>query len=217
MEKIDKLYPSIREIPKNLVDGSKYHAAEIISKQKELEKDRKRYKKLIKKYKRAANILKGIGLGVAIIITATGSAIAIITTQGIAIPIAIPIAVSVVGGVEAAITQSVLFAYINKKIHRFREKYDTVNTYLNRLYIFYHKSVEDKKISVEEMQEFHKLIHEYESEISKVNSGTNAATDNIHLTKLDHLAEQQASKEVEEELISKRKEEKRMNQKADLI
>jgi hypothetical protein len=70
-EKPDKLYPDIREyeIPKDLVDGSKYHAAEIINKQKELEKDRKRYMKLTKKYKRAANILKGIGLGVAIIIT----------------------------------------------------------------------------------------------------------------------------------------------------
>jgi hypothetical protein len=193
---------------------SRTRAAEIINKQKELEKDRQRYKKLIKKYKRAANILKALGLGVAIVIAATGSAIAIITTQGVAIPIAIPIAVSVIGGIEAAITQSVLFAYINKKVHRFREKYDTVNTYLNRLYIFYHKSIEDKKISVEEMEEFHKLTNEYETEINKLNSGIHSATENIHLSKLDHLAEQQALREVEDELISKRKEEKKNELKA---
>jgi hypothetical protein len=82
---VEPIYPKIDQITtvNDLLESklSRTRAAEIINKQNELEKDRKRYKKLIKKYKRAANILKGIGLGVAIVITVTGSAIAIITTQ----------------------------------------------------------------------------------------------------------------------------------------
>lgn len=97
---------------------------------------------------------------------------------------------------ETAITQSVAFCYIRKKKHRFGKNYDLVNTYLNRLYHLYHRSIDDKVISLEEMEEmeeFRRIVIEYENEMSKLNTKDTKDTENLHFSKLEHKAEVAAS------------------------
>ena len=162
----ESLYPKIISAAEldELTEGklSKARATEIINKQKEMEKELKHYKKLCRKWKNAGNALRIIGISGGCVITAAGGITAGIASAGVAVPIVVPTVLASVGVIETAITQSVAFGYIRKKKHRFSEKYDLVNTYLNRLYHLYHRSIEDRVISLEEIEEFRRLVSEYE-------------------------------------------------------
>jgi hypothetical protein len=123
------------------------------------------------------------------------------------VPIVVPTVLAGVGVMETAITQSVAFGYIRKKKSKFGGKYDLVNTYLNRLYHLYHRSIEDARITVEEMDEFHRLIREYDNELSKLN--TTDTGDDMHFSKLEHQAEIQARRQYDSELLAKLKDDKK--------
>ena len=77
--------------------------------------------------------------------------------------------------------------------------------YVNRLYHFYQKSIEDKKISIEEMEEYSKLIHEYESVISDLSTKDDSTNTSIHMEKLRHKALKEAEAECETEMLQKLK------------
>lgn len=214
----ESLYPSLSEREPKIITAaeldeltggklSKARANEIINKQKELEKDLRHYKKLRKKYKKTSNILRGLGIGIGSALAVGGAVAGGLATGGIAVPILVPTVLAGVGAIETTITNTIAFTYIKKKIHRFSEKYDLINTYLNRLYHLYHRSVEDAKITLEEMDEFHKLIREYENEMSKMNSKDSGG--DLHINKLEHLAEVEAKKEYEAELLIKLKNDKK--------
>ena len=206
-----RLYPDVPDVPEvisksqldELTDGqlSKARATEILNKQKELEKELKHYKKLLGKWKKGRNILRGLSLGFSISLAAGGATLAAIVSSGLALPIAIPIAMGGAAALEEVITNTILFTYVKKKIHRFKEKYDIVNNTLNRLYHFYHLAIEDKKITVEEMQEFRKLVADYENELNTMDDDVDH-----HMVKIKHKAESEARREVEEELYLKLKE-----------
>ena len=218
----NRLYPELDErerdkrIPESVTESrldeltegklSKSRASEIINKRKEFEKELKHYKKVRRKYKTASNVLRGLGIGLGGALALTGAVTGGLFTAGIAIPVLVPTILAGVGAFEATLSGTIAFTYIKRRIHRFSEKYDLVNTYLNRLYHLYHRSIEDARITVDEMDEFHKLVRDYESEMSKLNSGD--STD-PHVVKLSHKAEAEVRKEVEEEMIAKLKEERK--------
>ncbi len=172
-----------------LTDGqlSKARATEILNKQKEWDKLAKHYKKILKKWKKGRNILRGLSLGFSISVGAASATLAAVVSSGVALPIAIPIAMGGVAALEEVITNTVLFAYVNKKIHRLKEKYQSVNNSLNRLYHFYQMAIEDKKITIDEMFEYRRLVQEFD----------NNDTDNdinLNIIKLKHRAEVEARK-----------------------
>lgn len=208
----EKLYPDLTGTVDSLDSKlSKARATEIINKQKELEKEPKHYKKLRHNWKHAGNVFRIVGITAGGVLTAASGVAAGVASAGIAVPIVVPTVLACVGVTETMITQSVAFGYIRKKKHRFSEKYDLVNTSLNRLYHFYHRAVEDKVISLEEIDEFHKLVKEYEDNISKLQSKD---TDNHSFKKLEHLAEVEAKKQCEKEVLEKLTEEKKNNLKS---
>ena len=198
----EKLYPDIHE---DLVESklSKARATEIVNKQRELEGYLKHYKKLRHKWKKAGNTLRIVGITAGCLL-ATGSGIAGgIGTAGVAVPVIIPAVLAVVGAMEATITESVIFTYIKKKKHRFAEKYDLVNTFLNRLYHLYHRSIEDKVITLEEMEEYHRLMKDYESEFAKLNTGVM----DTHFSKLQHQVELEVRDEYKQQMRDKLRDE----------
>ena len=103
---------------------------------------------------------------------------------GIAIPALVPAVIAGVGVTEGIISGGIGFGLIKKKIHKFSNKCDVISMYVNRLYHFYQKSIEDKKISIEEMEEYSKLIHEYESVISDLSTKDDSTNMSIHMEKL---------------------------------
>ena len=220
MEDIKKLYPRVDmsdtqvitpEKLEELTDNklSKSRADEIKAKVNELKKDLNRYKKLRSKWKTANKVLHGIGVSIGIITGVAAATVAIISTEGIAIPVAIPITLATICTVETAISESIVFGLINRKHHKVTEKLNTVSLYMNRMYLFYQKAIDDRKITIEELEEFHKLVTEYESELSKLQTnGDNG------FTKLEHLAETKARKEYEKELLDKLTEQKKNNLKS---
>ena len=110
-----------------------------------------------------------------------------------------PAVIAGIGAAEGAISGGIGFGLIKKKIHKFSVKCDMISMYVNRLYHFYQKAIEDKKISIEEMEEYSKLIHEYESVISDTDSKNNDTS--IHMEKLRHKALKEAEAECETELL----------------
>ena len=124
------------------------------------------------------SIAVGITAGAAVVATAS------IASAGIAIPALVPAVIAAIGVAEGVISGGIGFGLIKKKIHKFSNKCDVISMYVNRLYHFYQKSIEDKKISIEEMEEYSKLIHEYESVISDISTKDGSGNTNIHMEKL---------------------------------
>jgi hypothetical protein len=87
--------------------------------------------------------------------------------------------------------------------------------YVNRVYHFYHKAIDDLNIGIEEMGEFTKIIHEYESVINTVNSKHNSS--NIQMERIKHKAFKEAEAECETEILSKPKGEAKNEIKSELL
>ena len=225
----DSIYPNLPEGSDDLT-GTKLHeltegqlsrsrASEIINKRKELEKECNHYKKVRRKYKTASNILSGLGIGIGGTLALAGVVIGGLSTAGIAIPLLVPTILAGVGAFEATLSGTIAFTYLKRRIHRFSEKYELVSTYLNSLYHLYHRSIEDARITVDEMDEFYNLVKDYETEMSKLNTHKN--TNDHHLTKLQHQAKAEAKKEYDAKLLVRLRDdelkelEKSFRQKAD--
>ena len=103
---------------------------------------------------------------------------------GIAIPALVPAVIAGIGVAEGVISGGIGFGLIKKKIHKFSNKCDVISMYVNRLYHFYQKSIEDRKISIEEMEEYSKLVHEYESVISDLSTKDDSGDVNLRMEKL---------------------------------
>ena len=206
---VESIYPKIDpEITVNdLVESklSKSRATEILMKVDQLKKDLTHYKKLRKKWKNAFNVIRGVSIAVGITAGAAVVATASIVSAGIAIPALVPAVIAGIGVAEGVISGGIGFGLMKKKIHKFSEKCDTITMYVNRLYHFYQKAIEDKKISIEEMEEYSKLIHEYESVISDISTKHDSTNMSIHMEKLRHKALKEAEAECETEILQKLK------------
>jgi hypothetical protein len=168
-----KLYPEIlplADTSDNLVSSqlSKARANEILNKRKDFEKALLHYRKLRKKWKKANTILHGLGIGVGSTLAIAGAVTGAMLSAGTALPVLVPVLLAGAGTVEGVISNTIAFTFMKRKIHRLKDKYDLVNIYTNRLYHLYQMSIEDAKITVEEMEEFRSIVRDYGSEIREV-------------------------------------------------
>ena len=74
------------------------------------------------------------------------------------------------------------------------------------MYLFYQRSIDDRKITIDELEEFHKLVTEFESEITKLQTKD---TGDHSLQKLEHLAEVQAKRQCVKKYLNKLTEQKK--------
>ncbi len=205
------LYPKIISAAEldELTEGklSKARANEILNKRKDFEKALLHYRKIRKKWKKANTILHGLGIGVGSTLAIAGAVTGAMLSAGTALPVLVPVLLAGAGTVEGVISNTIAFTFMKRKIHRLKDKYDLVNIYTNRLYHLYQMSIEDAKITVEEMEEFRNIVCEYEREMGKLEQ--KLGTEDVHLDKLKHQAAVEARKEMEQELLAKLKEDKK--------
>jgi hypothetical protein len=201
----ESIYPKIDVSPSvtvnDLVESklSKSRATEIRMKVDELKKDLAHYHKLHKKWKHAHAILRGVSVAVGVAAGTTIVVTASLASSGIAIPALVPAVIAGVGVAEGVVSGGIGFGLMKKKIRKFNEKCNTISMYVNRLYHFYHKAIDDGKISIEEMEEYSILIHEYESAISDISTKHDSTT--MHMDRIKHKALKEAEAECESELL----------------
>jgi hypothetical protein len=210
----EKLYPDLHDDLDSKL--SKSRASEIRMKVNELKKDLAHYKKLKRKWKHAFNVVRGVSISVGITAGAAVVVTASIASSGIAIPALVPAVIAGVGVAEGVISGGIGFGLMKKKIHKFSNKCDTISMYVNRLYYFYQKAIDDGEISLQEMEEYSRLIHEYESAISEISNKNNNSS-NVHFEKLKIKAMKEAEAETESELLEKLKDDAKKELKTKLF
>ena len=185
---------------------SRDRAKSIKEKVDDLQRVLQRYKKLRKRWKSARNIVTGVGITIGVSCGVGALVTGSLLTSGIAIPILVPTIIGGIAVAESAISGSICLTLIKRRIHKFNEKAKIVSIYANRLYHFYHKAVDDKAISLEEMEEFKQILTEYEQEMNKISGEKDGS---LSIDKIRHQAALEVQKERETELLAKFKEEAR--------
>ena len=200
---MEALYPQIRtqEETQLMIDGAlnKSRIDELNTQKHILEKDAKRYKKLLNRWKNIDISLKVIGSGV-VVIGGTVSAVCSVITM----PIFVPIVIGAISATDTAVLGSISLGLINKKKKRFNEKCKIVQSHLDKMYYFLLKAKSDGVITYDEMQEFKKLIDDYNKEIS-------GSSEDFDIEKIKREAEKQVNKELKKDFLFELKE-KRKNE-----
>ncbi|ESP02075.1 hypothetical protein LOTGIDRAFT_157221 [Lottia gigantea] len=58
--------------------------------------------------------------------------------------------------------------FTSKQKSHYKKKTEILNIYLNKLFIFFERSREDKNISIEELEEFNEIFYKFDVEISSI-------------------------------------------------
>ena len=207
----DKLYPDLTEdnnvaqenqiqiynknisdqVNKNLSDA---RIKEIQGKRNEMEKDLKHYKKILKRWKHLGNVLK-----ISSIIIVGGSAVTsiILGFGSFTTPLILGILASI-GATEGIISEGFILGIVKKKKELFKKKIDYIQEYISKSWFLFEKIREDNIISLEEVNEYRKLMQDYEKVLS-----VNNDQDSEYLKmreKLKHQVEKEVKKEVKEDL-----------------
>ena len=165
----ENLYPKISEyVPvenvsekynKNLSDA---RIKEIQAKRHELEMNLKHYKKILKRWKTTGNVLK---ITTIIIIGGSAATSMVIGFGGFAVPLFVGI-LAAIGVAEGIISETFTLGLIKKKTELFKKKIDHIQEYISKSWFLFEKSREDNMITLEEVNEFRKLMDEYEKGLS---------------------------------------------------
>ena len=200
------LYPSLpteNDATLKLMDKLSQQRCEIIKKQvQELEEKAKHYEKLRKKWSKALTGIRIIGTGFGSLITFAGAAIAIVTSSGTLIPLIVPSVIASAGAIQTASSEIAALTFIKNRIKKYREKVKLIDKFVNRLYHFYLRAIEDAKITPSEMEEFYKIIDAFKSETEKSNDENEIAFD---LNTIRQAANAEAKKEAATEVMEKMK------------
>ena len=161
----ETIYPELNNIDK---DRAKF----MLSKYEDIERKLAHYEKIKKKWVKAEKIVLGIGLTASASVAIISLTIGIIGTAGAGLAPAVGSAIAAITGgvasIKGFITLIISKGIIGKKIVHYRHICEAINTYLNRVYIYIEKSRSDGKISIEELENFNKLIAEMDDALNKI-------------------------------------------------
>lgn len=200
-DEVKSIYPSLttsknpsqieNHESKELLDKiSNQRSILIKSKVEELQKILLHYEKLRSKWNKASTILRVLGTGFGSILAIGGSVTAAVSSAGFILPLVIPAAIAAIGAVQTSTSEIVALTYIKKKINKYYEKCELLNKYINRLYHFYHKAIEDEKITIIEMEEYFKILDEYKIQVDKKQDDKKQDDDNVETkAKIEALKE----------------------------
>src|SRR3981189_2716559 len=189
----EKLYPQIHyedisdKVNKNLSDA---RIKEIQGKRNEMEKSLKHYKKILKRWKMIGNVLK---IGSIVIVGGIGITSIVLGFGVLAAPITLGI-LAAIGAGEGIISEAVVLGVVKKKVSKFKKKIEHIQEYISKSWFLFEKIREDSIISLQEIDEFRKLMENYEKGLSIDSDG-----DSDYL-KLRESLKHQAQKEAKEEI-----------------
>lgn len=186
----DSLYPNLTDL---LTDRDRDRAKFMLDKRKDIERQLTHYKKVKNKWGKLDTAIKAIGL---ILVFGTTIAGVIIGTAGLAAPLILGVLAGVAAG-ETVLSESISIGLTSRKKVHFRQRYEVINSYLNKLHIYFEKCRNDGVISIEELEGFNLMVAKMDENMPQ----SNVETSFKHLTKKD-------IKHVEKEVrIEKRKQE----------
>jgi hypothetical protein len=82
-------------------------------------------------------------------------------TAGLNLPSLVSIIAGSITGSEILITASLVKGLTKPKVKTYSDRCALIRTYMNKVYVLSERSRNDNKISIEEIEEFNKLIDEY--------------------------------------------------------
>src|SRR3977135_1998149 len=158
----EKVYPEItpfenvsEKYNKNLSDA---RIKEIQCKRQEMEKSLKHYKKILKRWKMIGSMLK---IGSIVIVGGIGIASMVLGFGAFALPITLGI-LAAIGATEGIISEAVVLGVVKKKVSKFKKKIEHIQEYISKSWFLFEKIREDSIISLQEIDEFRKLMENYE-------------------------------------------------------
>ena len=158
-------------------------AKNMVEKINNLEKQLVHYKKMEKRWKRFGQIIRITNLTISGVIAGDVGVLAIITTQGVAIP---PIVMALLGGysaVETSVLEAMNIGIISKTKRKFSMKCQVIQDLINKVYFYYEKARQDGIITLEEIEEFNKLCNDFDRKISKIQFADTESDENIDLNR----------------------------------
>src|SRR3981189_1246722 len=188
----EKLYPQIHyedisdKVNKNLSDA---RIKEIQGKRNEMEKSLKHYKKILKRWKMIGNVLK---IGSIVIVGGIGITSIVLGFGVLAAPITLGI-LAAIGAGEGIISEAVVLGVVKKKVSKCKKKIEHIQECISKSWFLFEKIIEDSIISLQEIDEFRKLIDQYEK-------GLSIESDDSEYIKLRESLKHQAQKEAKEEI-----------------
>src|ERR1700710_2019760 len=174
---------------------------EMLNKKQELEKDLRHYKKVRSHWTRLDSTIKIIGTVAAV----SASLGATVTATITGIPFIVPAILAGIAALDGALTEIVVVGWTSRKKKIFREKCELIQSYIDKLYIYTEKCKQDNIITIEEIENFHKLIDEYNNTIRAKRLGVKDRTE-YDYEKLEKQAHREVGKDIKKELISNIKE-----------
>ena len=202
------IYPVIKTeqelkdmINKNL---NTQRAQKIIDKINQLQKQLEHYKKIGNKWKTAGKVVRVINLSITCLIAVALGVLAIVVTEGVAIP---PMTMALLGGystIETTILEGMNIGVIKKKESKYDKKCAVIQDYVNKMHYYFEKARQDGVITLEELEGFDSLVNHFEGKISNKNVEIDEKFDLMTLKK---EAEVEAKKEVAVEMKEKLKNE----------
>src|SRR5437773_12298572 len=208
-----KLYPEIPKVHyedisdkvnKNLSDA---RSKEIQGKRNELEKSLKHYKKILKRWKQIDSALK---IGSVIIVGGLGVTTIVLGIGFLATPLILRI-LAAVGTSEGIISEAIVLGVVKKKVIKFKKKIEHIQEFISKSWFLFEKIREDSIISLQEIDEFRKLMDDYEKGLT---SADNDSGDKEYIKlreSLKHQAEKQAKEEIKDDLLKNLKNEAKKN------
>ncbi len=203
------IYPPIRsehEV-KLLINNNlnSERAQKIIDKIKYLQNQYDHYKKVQKRWKACGKIVRVFNLTMASSLAAAVGVLAIISTQGIAVP---PLLIAILGGysaIETSVMEGLNIGIIKKKKYKFIKKCQIIQDSINKLYFYYEKARQDGIITIEELEGFNKIYKHIDKSINNVITLEN--DNKFDMESIRKEAEDEAKHELATELKEKLKNE----------
>src|SRR3981189_2482343 len=202
----EKLYPQIPyedisdKVNKNLSDA---RIKEIQGKRNEMEKNLKHYKKILKKWKQIGNVLK---IGSIVIVGGIGVTSIVLGFGVLAAPLILGI-LAAIGASEGIISEAVVLGVVKKKVSKFKKKIEHIQEYISKSWFLFEKIRDDSIITLVEIDEFRKLMENYEKGLSTA-SDPNGDSEYIKLREsLKHQAQKEAKEEIKDDLLKNLKNE----------
>ena len=105
-----------------------------------------------------------------------------------------------VGGVEGILSEALVLGVVKKKIAKFSKKVEYIQEYISKSWYLFNKIKEDDIITLQEVEEFGKLMDQYEKGLSIGGNSVGDDSMDKEYIKLRESLRHQAEKEVKSEL-----------------
>ncbi len=191
----EKIYPDITQ-ETVLNSLSKIRIKSMMDRITEIKKQLKHYRKLKHRWSVAQISARVSGLTIAGILSVGGSIIGFVTTGGLIIPIVLTGSAALEGVISEIIADGLCLSKKNK----FNDKCKIIEDTLNRLYIFIQKASEDNSIDNQELDDYYKIIEQFNKGISDIKIDESKLKEKVFL-ELEKEKVDQLKKELRQKLI----------------